>query len=137
MIDLNHLRTHPELYQLAAKRKRIDVDIHQFLKMDTHYRDLLKHVEDMRAAQNSVSKRMPNMKGEEKETAMTEMKKLSKGLKEKEEELKNAEIAWREMQLLLPSLPLPSVPVGETEKDNTEAHAWGDPPKFSFEPKDH
>ena len=137
MIDLNHLRTHPELYQLAAKRKRIDVDIHQFLKMDTHYRDLLKHVEDMRAAQNSVSKRMPNMKEEEKEIAMTEMKKLSKGLKEKEEELKNAEIAWREMQLLLPSLPLPSVPVGETEKDNTEAHAWGDPPKFSFESKDH
>ncbi len=137
MIDLNHLRTHPELYERAAKSKRIDVDIHQFLKVDTHYRDLLKAVEDARAEQNSVSKRMPNMKGEEKETAMTEMKKLSKGLKEKEEELKNAEIAWREMQLLLPSLPLPSVPVGETEKDNTEAHAWGDPPKFSFEPKDH
>jgi seryl-tRNA synthetase len=137
MIDLAHLRTHPELYQLAARRKRINIDIHNFLVLDTKYRDLLKHVEDMRAEQNSVSKRIPNMKGQEKEVALAEMKKLSGMMKEREEELKNVEIGWKAMQLSLPNLPLESVPVGETDQDNREVKKWGDIPTFSFPVKDH
>src|SRR3989338_9121503 len=137
MIDLVHLREHPDLYKHAVRVKRINMDIDGFLKLDALYRDLLKNVEDMRAEKNSVSKRIPGMKGPEKDTALAEMKKLSDSLKEREEELKNTEDAWREMQLMLPSLPLKTVPVGETDKDNKEVRTWGDIPTFSFEPKDH
>ncbi len=137
MIDLAHLRAHPDLYKHAVRVKRIDVDIDGFLTFDTLYRDLLKLVEEMRAQKNSVSKRIPGMKGKEKESALADMKALAESLKEREAELTQTEDAWEEMQLLLPTLPLKKVPVGETSEDNKEAHSWGDPPKFSFEPKDH
>ena len=137
MIDLVHLREHPDLYKHAVRVKRINMDIDGFLKLDSLYRDLLKNVEDMRAEKNSVSKRIPGMKGAEKDTALADMKKFSDALKEREEELKKTDDAWKEMQLMLPSLPLKTVPVGETDKDNKEVRTWGDIPTFSFEPKDH
>src|SRR3989344_6009164 len=106
MIDLNDLRARPDLYQMAADRKRVKINVHEFLILDARWREMLQKTEEMRAKKNSVSKRIPVMKGEEKETALGEMKVLSGTIKEVEEELTKLETAWNEMQLMLPNLPL-------------------------------
>lgn len=138
MIDLADLRSHPEAYAQAAKVKRIAVDIHEFLAVDERRRDLLKHVEEMRAKRNSVSKRVPVMKGEEKEQAVAEMKKLGSALTEKEGELERTESVWQEMQLLLPNIPHASAPIGKSDADNREVKTWGDPAKRTIRnAKDH
>src|SRR3989344_267238 len=108
MIDLNDLRKRPEAYADAAKKKRIKVDVQEFLKLDAFHKELLAIVEESRAKKNSVSKRVPQMKGAEKEVAIKEMKELDLTLKQKEEELTRTEAKWQEMQLLLPSIPLSS-----------------------------
>lgn len=137
MIDLQDLRARPDVYKDAAKKKRLDVDVGAFLKLDQLRRDLLKDVDEMRAKKNVVSKEVPQMKGEEKKKAIARMKKLGKDLEEQEEALKNVEEKWSREQLKLPAIPLPTVPVGKDEKDNREVRRWGDVPTFSFEPKDH
>jgi seryl-tRNA synthetase len=137
MIDLEHLRAHQDLYRHAARVKGLKVDIGGFLKLDQYYRDLLREVEEMRANKKSVSKRIPNMKGKEKEEALAEMKKLSAELKERDGELSKTEAAWQAMQLQLPNLPLKNVPVGETSEDNREVKKWGKLPGWKFDPKDH
>lgn len=137
MIDLDHLRERPELYVEACRVKGIDLDVQEFLTLDEQYRGLIKVVEEMRAQKNSVSKRVPGMKGKEKEAAITEMKKLDKMLSEKEGELAHVKDQWGEMQLLLPTLPLKTVPIGEGEKDNREVKQWGVIPSFTFTPRDH
>ncbi len=137
MIDLNDLRRRPELYQMAAKRKRVPVDVHEFLILDARYREFIQKTEEMRAKKNSVSKRIPVMKGEEKETALAEMKVLSGTLKEVEEELTKLETVWNDMQLMLPNLPLERVPVGESDAENVEVKTWGAIPEFDFTPRDH
>src|SRR3989338_5089207 len=137
MIDLNDLRKRPEAYADAAKKKRIKVDVQEFLKLDAFHKELLAIVEESRAKKNSVSKRVPQMKGAEKEVAIKEMKELDLTLKQKEEELTRTEAKWQEMQLLLPSIPLSSVPVGKDDTENVELRTWGEVPTFEFEPKDH
>ena len=137
MIDLNDLRERPETYADAAKKKRVHVDVHAFLKLDAKRRELLGLVEEMRAKRNSVSKKVPTMKGGDKETAIKEMKELAETLKEKEGELATTESAWQEKQLLIPSIPLPQVPVGKDDSENVEIRKHGKPPTFDFEPKDH
>ena len=137
MIDLQDLRLRPELYQMAADRKGVKISIHEFLILDTRYREFIQKTEEMRAKKNSVSKRIPVMKGEEKETALAEMKVLSTSLKEVEEELTKLEGAWSEMQLMLPNLPLDRVPVGESDAENVEVKTWGAIPEFDFTPRDH
>ena len=137
MIDLQDLRARPEAYADAAKKKRIKVDVKNFLKMDQARKDLTLIVDDMRAKRNSVSKRIPTMKGEEKETALKEMKELGDTLKKKEEELGKIEEEWVQTQLLLPSIPLDSVPVGKDDTENVELRMWDKQPSFDFDPKDH
>lgn len=127
MIDLTDLRKRPEAYSDAAKKKRINVDVQEFLKLDTLHKELLAIVEESRAKKNSVSKRVPQMLGADKEVAIKEMKELDITLKQKEEELTKTEAQWQEMQLLLPSIPLASVPVGKDDTENVELRRWGDP----------
>lgn len=139
MIDLQDLRAHPEAYQDAAAKKNLTVDIKAFLKLDEYRRELTKMTDEMRARQNSANKRIPGLKGKEKEEALKEMKELSEELKHRTNELQQTEETWSAMQLMLPSLPHPRVPIGRSEKDNVEVKKWGDPKKLLkvSEPKDH
>ena len=137
MIDLDDLRKRPDVYKKAAQQKNIAVDIDAFLKMDTLRRELQKMTDDMRARKNSASKRIPSIKGKEKEEALKEMKELSTELKLREDELDQTEETWNKMQLDLPALPHTRVPVGKSEKDNKEVKKWGEVRKFNFETKDH
>ena len=142
MIDLADLRANPRAYKKAAKDKGLKVSIDDFLDLDKKRLALVPAVEEMRAKKNEVSKKVPQMKGDEKEKALAEMKNLSVDLKGKEEELKKVEEEWKRMQLFLPQIPLESTPIGKDESDNVEIEKWGDPtialgitpPK---EPKDH
>ena len=127
MIDLDDLRRRPDIYKKAVKDKGIDVSVDGFLKLDILRQEALQRTEEDRAKKNSVSKRIPVMKGKEKETALAEMKALSGNLKTREDELQTIENSWLEMQLLLPSLPLDRVPRGKDENGNREVKKWGDP----------
>ncbi|PJA68249.1 serine--tRNA ligase [Candidatus Peregrinibacteria bacterium CG_4_9_14_3_um_filter_49_12] len=137
MIDLADLRTRPADYQDAATKKGIDVSVEGFLTLDDLRKEMQQFVDDMRAQKNSVSKKVPAMKEAERKEAMEDMKKLSATLKEKEADLKRIEESWLEMQLMLPSIPLSSVPVGKDDSENVEVRREGDLPTFDFEPKDH
>ncbi|MBU2259812.1 serine--tRNA ligase [Patescibacteria group bacterium] len=137
MIDLDDLRTRPEAYQKAAKDKGLKIDVKKFLKLDDERRKKIREVEKMRAEKNAVSKKIPTMKGKEKETALKDMKRLSEKLKEQEGKLSDVEEEWKMLQLEFPTIPLDSVPIGKDESANEEVKKVGDLPKFDFKIKDH
>ena len=66
-----------------------------------------------------------------------EMKRISARRKELNAELSEIESELAELELLIPNVPDPDVPEGETDADNIEVRRWGEPPKFDFEPRDH
>ena len=137
MIDLADLRARPEAYALAAKNKRTHFKIEEFLTLDKERRELTKLVEDMRAKKNTTSKEIPSLKGKEKEEALKDMKELSDRMKVEEEKLKQIEPKWEAMQLRIPNIPLPQVPVGKDDTENVEVRRVGKVPTFSFTLKDH
>lgn len=137
MIDLDDLRSRPDVYKDACKKKRVNVDIDAFLKLDAERRALLKDVEDMRAKKNAASKEIPKMKGAEKDKLLADMKAMSEDMKKKEADLAEVEKKWMGLQLLLPGIPLPNVPVGKDDTENVEIRKEGKLPTFDFEPLDH
>ncbi|MEQ1849625.1 MAG: serine--tRNA ligase [Candidatus Peribacteraceae bacterium] len=137
MIDLDLVRQDPALFQKVCGQKNITIDIKKFLKVDEERKEIIKEVQEMQTKRNAVSKEVPTMKGAEKAKAIEDMKVLGESLKKGEEKLSAIEIEWNEMQLLLPSIPLPSVPVGKDDKGNVECRREGEPTTFAFEPKDH
>lgn len=137
MIDLNDFRSRPEAYRKACERKRIKFDINSFLDLDTKRRELVVQTDTLRAQLNTLNKEVPKLQGEEKEKRLQEVKTLSQQNKALSQELKDLEESWSREQLLIPSIPLDSVPDGKDDTENVEIRRVGEIPSFDFELKDH
>ncbi len=137
MIDLNHLRTNPELYEDACLKKGVKFSISEFLDLDREYRSTKQKTEEMRSLQNSVSKEMPKLSGAAKEAKLAEMKELSSQLKDLSSSFGEIETKWSRLQLQIPAIPLAEVPYGKTDADNVERRTWGTLPQYDFEIRDH
>ncbi len=101
-------------------------DIDRILELDKKKRQLLQEVEQLRSRHNKLGK-------EDREQGQI----LKQQLKAKEPELEQTGEELEKLLLQLPNIPLPEVPVGKDEKDNTVLRTWGKIPSFGFEPKDH
>ncbi len=138
MVDLDLVRSSPELFQAVCKAKNIKLDVSAFLKLDEERRMKMVDTQKMQAERNAVSKKMPTLKDKtEKEKVVKEMKVLGEKLKEQEEAFTVLEAEWMGMQLRLPGIPLASVPKGKDDSENVEVRKHGVIPAFDFEPKDH
>ena len=136
MIDLADLRQRPEAYQKAADRKRIKVNVADALSLDEKRRTLIARTEEMRAEKNAASKKIPGLKGKEKEKLIKDMRALGEELKAREEELMALETQWNALLLSLPMIPHTLVPIGKDESENVEAFQNGDVPVLDFPIKD-
>jgi seryl-tRNA synthetase len=137
MIDLHDLRARPDEYQRACEIKGIKFNVQEFLALDSEYRKARSEVESKRAEQNAVSKEMPKLQGEEKQRKLAEMKELSEWLRAAGDNLKALEERWTKDQLRLPSIPLPSVPIGKDDSENRPVRSWGEIKTPAFELRDH
>ena len=137
MLDIKFIRENKDIVKAGAKKKCIEFDIDELIKVDDKRLGLLKEVDEMRTKQNEVSQKMPQASDSEKETLLSDMKNLKEELQAKESELKDIMIDWQKLMVQVPNIPDMSVPEGNSEEDNQEIKKWGDKPKFDFEPKDH
>lgn len=138
MLDIKFIRENPDLIKEAARKKHINFDVKELLDIDNKRRDILKNVEEMRAAQNAENDKIAELLDKsEKNKAIEKMKKLKDELSEKERSLKIMEKRWHELMFQAPNIPDFSVPEGKTDKDNQEIRKWGELPEFDFRIKNH
>jgi seryl-tRNA synthetase len=138
MLDIKFIRENKELIELAAKKKRVSVDLNRLCKLDDQRIFLGQQIDEIRAKQNMVSKRIPEMTSDsEKAELIKSMGFHKEDLKKFEEELRVVMEEWRTIMLQVPNIPDTTVPEGAGEEDNVEILTWGEKPNFDFEPKDH
>lgn len=137
MLDIKFIRENKDIVALGAKKKRIDINIDDLLKIDDERRDLLSSIEKRRAEQNVVSEKITKASDAERATYIESMKHVKAGMQEEEEKLKEVMKKWQLLMLQVPNIPDMSVPDGESDADNKEVRVWGDKTTFTFEPKDH
>lgn len=132
MLDLNFIRSHPDIVKKAIEKKHCQVNLDEFLKLDEKRRALLQEVEGLRRRQNEESKVLPTLSPSDREQKLADLKTLSADLSKLEDELRKVEVDFEAIFLQIPNIPDKDVPEGETEADNIEIKKWGKPPKFSF-----
>ncbi len=138
MLDIKFIRENKDLIAEGARKKRIKFDVDALLKADDKRRALLVEIEKMRAEQNEVSLRLPQLKDlAQKNELLSEMKVLKEKLQKEEEKLKDVMKDWQALMLSVPNIPDISVPEGDNEESNKQIKVWGIIPKFDFRPKDH
>jgi seryl-tRNA synthetase len=138
MLDIKFIRENSELIKDAARKKHLDFNVDDLLKIDKERVEILKKVEVMRAEQNKASQDIVRFTDPTaKEALLNKMKVLKEQLAGSEEMLKKVTMQWQTLMLHVPNIPDMTVPEGESDADNVEVKVWGEKTKFNFEPKDH
>lgn len=140
MIDIQLIRSNPELIREGAKKRGFDADkiVEEILAIDSERRAVTGKVEAMRAEQNAASREIPAIRknGGDASELMAKMKTLAGQIKEQGAQLEETERRQQELLASLPNMPDPDVVAGGKE-NNAPLHYFGDQPKFDFEPKNH
>ncbi len=139
MLDIKLLRNNFEEVEKALSTRNEDFDLSLFKDLDNKRRELLSEVETLKAEQNSVSKKIPQMKKEGQDTTalLQEMKELSDKVKGLDAKVSEVEDELNKYMLTIPNIPNPTVPQGNSDEDNVEIRKFMEPTKFDFEPKAH
>ncbi|WP_297518613.1 serine--tRNA ligase [uncultured Clostridium sp.] len=142
MLDLKKIRQNPEEIKAALTNRGESFDlatIDEVIKLDEERREILVKVEALKNERNKVSAEIPKRKkaGEDVVPVMAEMKEIGETIKAFDVKLSDINEKIQYIMLRIPNIPNPAVPEGETDEDNVEIKTWGEPTKFSFEPKAH
>lgn len=141
MLDIKNIRDNPEQVKEAMKKRNSNMDekIDEIIRIDVLRREIIGKSESMKAEQNLVSKKIPEIKknGGDITEILSKMKELSDEVTRLNLELSDYEKKQKDLLLSIPNIPNESVPIGKGEDDNLEIRRWGEPRNFDFEVKPH
>lgn len=141
MLDIHWIRDHAAEVQAAAKKKGIEVSVEECLRKDDQRKELLREVEGMRKKRNEGSAQVAHLlqagKAEEAELSKSELKQLNERIAGMSQKLDQVNSELERLMMLIPNVPSPDTPEGNSDADNIEVRSWGVQPEWSFDPLDH
>ena len=139
MLDIKLIRENPEKINELLKRRNPELSIDTIIAIDADRRKIQAQADELRAKRKSESQKIGMLKkqGENTDAIQEEVRKLGDEVKALEEKQVELDKIQRDMLLRTPNTPDESTPIGASEDDNVPVKFWGEPTKFSFEPKAH
>ncbi|HLC99634.1 serine--tRNA ligase [Candidatus Kaiserbacteria bacterium RIFCSPHIGHO2_01_FULL_48_10] len=138
MLDIKFIRENPEKVKEGLKKKKATVGIvDELLDFDKKWRGLTQEIEELRSTHKADSKRIAELAGAEKKTAILQTAKQKEKMEAIEKKLKMFEEEVLLRMQKLPNLPLDDVPAGKDESDNVALREVGKKPTFNFTPKEY
>ncbi|MCL2110585.1 serine--tRNA ligase [Microgenomates group bacterium] len=141
MLDITFIRENSEIVKKACRDKQLDEKkVDELLKVDGKRKTLLLRVEELRAKSNqNAAEIKKQVQGGKKpdEKIVAAGKEIKTELKALENDLREMEEKWSDLQYQIPNVPAEDVPVGVDEGGNKVVRQVGEVPDFDFEPLDH
>lgn len=137
MLDIKFIVSNPDVVKKAARDKNMEVDIDRLLAVYEDVRAITSQADSLRGERNSLSREIPQLKGEDREREIARVRDLKDEISALEGRLSGVKEEFDELMLMVPSVPLPEVPIGKGEENNVEIRRVGGIPQFDFELKDH
>ena len=133
MIDINLIRTNPELVKENIRKKFQDQKLElvdKVLELDKQNRDLKQQGDNLRSQRNTLSSQVGMLMREKKIAEAEEIKAIVKANAEKllEIEAKQAELDEQVKQIMMtiPNIIDSTVPVGKDDSENVEVERFGE-----------
>ena len=140
MIDINLIRTNPELVKENIRKKFQDhklVLVDEVLALDAKRRALIAEGDTLRAARNTLSKQvgmlMKEGKREEAEAVKVQVKADADRLVAIEKENEEVEVAFKKAMMAIPNIIADDVPIGKNDEENVELQRFGEAKVPEFE----
>ena len=137
MIDIKVLRESPDLVRASQSARGEDVTlVDRVIAADEIRRSAIVEFEALKAEQNTLSKSVGSVKGDEKAALLEKAKALSDAVKAAEVKKNSTEAEYKNIAMSLSNIVDKAAPVGG-EADFKVLEEVGRPREFSFTPKDH
>ncbi len=140
MIDINLIRTNPELVKENIRKKFQDHKlplVDKALELDSKRRALISEGDALRAARNTLSKQVGMlMKSGDKEGAEKVKAQVKAGadrLLAIEAESAEVETELKKVMMTIPNIIADDVPIGKDDSENVELQRFGEPVVPEFE----
>jgi seryl-tRNA synthetase len=139
MLDIKFVRSNIDKVMEMLDQRGYDLDLSGFKALDEKRRSILTNLEKFRNQRNTVSDTIASMRksGEDTKTFISDMKDLSKKIKDIEADIPAVEDELNKLLLFIPNLPHKSVVFGKSSDDNPVLREWGDIKDFDFKPLQH
>lgn len=140
MIDINLIRTNPELVKANIKKKFQDEklkNVDEILKLDEKIRELKQEGDNLRSSRNSLSSQIGLLMKDKKIEEANELKSrvqannIRIGDIEKEEAALSLEL--KKLMMTIPNIIADDVPIGKDDSENVELEKFGEPRVPDFE----
>ena len=135
MLDIQIIRDNPELVTQKSKQKGYEVDVKLLLSIDDKRKKLQYQVELLRQQRNEFAESLKGNKPSE--DLILKGREIKEKLADLEPELEAIETEFKAVLKTVPNMPLPSVPIGNSEKQNVVIKTVGNKPEFNFAVKNH
>ncbi len=139
MHDIHLIRANPDLFDAGWARRGLKGSSAKLLKLDDDRRTAITRVEELQATRNRLSAEVGQLKrqGIDAEALMAQVAALKEELAEREQDSKQAVMAWQNLIEVLPNIPADGVPDGGDEAANIEVRRWGNIRTYGFTPQSH
>lgn len=139
MLDPKLLRNELEQTTVRLAQRGYTLDVELFNTLETQRKALQVRTQELQNKRNTRSKAIGHAKasGQNIQPLLKEVAGLGEALQQAENELETLQTQLTNLQLSIPNLPHHSTPIGNSDADNTEIRRWGEPPPWTFEPRDH
>lgn len=134
MIDINLIRTNPDLVRENIKKKFQDAKlplVDEVLELDQKIRAMKSEGDNLRASRNTLSSKIGALMKEKRIAEANEIKetvrKNNERIAEIEQELVPMQDRLKQCMMTIPNIIDPSVPIGKDDSFNRENQKYGEP----------
>ena len=132
MLDIKYILANQEEYSQCLKNRHHNFDLSVLVELDERRRKIIGETEELKAKRNKSSRT-----AQDASAADFDPKAVKARIKELDSELAEVETKLHDYLMTLPNKLSETTPIGEDENDNPVVRTWGEPRKFTFEPKPH
>ena len=138
MIDLKDLKTRYDEIKANIQNRYMNVDLASIAADQEKRAEIMQKTEALRAKRNENAQKMKaKLTPEERQALIQEGKAIKEELATCESEYAEIDRKFMEEARTIPNYAHPDAPIGKEDKDSLAVKFWGEPTKFSFQPKDH
>lgn len=139
MLDPHDLRTRLDFIKKSLATRGYDLDMTQITQLESQRKILQQKTQTLQQQCNQQEREIGKVKaqGKEIDALLTNVADDRNTLAQLALELKEVLKKIADLYATIPNLPHVTVPIGTCELDNVVIRKYGEPRRFSFEPKDH
>ncbi|MBR5795252.1 MAG: serine--tRNA ligase [Erysipelotrichaceae bacterium] len=140
MLDMKFIRENAELVKENCRKKFQDhkvAMVDELIELDAQYRGCKTKADNLRAQRNALSKQIGVLMGQKKKEEAEEVKAQVKALGDEMAAIEKLEdelqVKVKQIQMIIPNIIDPTVPIGKDDSENVELQKYGEPALKPFD----